>query len=653
MLKKLLASTIIIFALMLVPVLAADLVVSNEVNTAATVNPGATLQGSFKITNTGASAISNIAIDVLNPLTGPGGTISASQISFQPNIVVSLPSAGSQTVQFTLNVPQGQAPGLYVGTVEATDGGSNTAPVSLEITVPSKPGINVVASSISVSAQADDTRTTTFQIINTGNAPLSLDSSSFSHNINLTDDDGDVINVEFDPQFTSLAAGQTGNVRLNVDVENNVDINTYDGTVTVSSGSVSDTFNLAINVQPEVCKDGPVGDLRINIRDPDDNDDFAPGDTINFDVDVENDDDDDHDITVTAILYNLDTDDNIEEVDSDEINIDDGDEENFEFDLEIPTGDEVNEDDEYVIYIKAYEDGNEDEQCEQDELSIDIQRERNDVRVDDASVSPSIVSCGESTEFSVDVVNVGSRNQDDVYVQLKESSLGINQRSEEFELDDGDSNDNDATKRFTVRVPSDAKAGSYLVEASVYYDSADESASEFVTLEVVCDGGQPSDNDDEDNTPTPSVPVSIEVIDSQITSSGSSFSIPVKVTNNGNAQKTFMVSLDNVADWASPVSEKTLTLNAGQASTLYFYVTADEDASGRQSASVNVKSSGAVVASETISVDLGSAEESGNFFGSVGSFVKDNSTIFWIIGNLVLIVLIVLFLKVLFTKRKN
>lgn len=659
MLKKMLASILIAFVLILTPVAANDLVVSNEVNTIATVNPGTSLQGSFRITNTGASALTNVAISVLNPLTGPAGTISASQISLQPNLVSTLASGASQPIGFTINIPSGQAPGLYVGTIEVSDGGSNSVPVSLEITVASKPGINVVESNVVMTGQSDDTVTKDIQVENTGNAPLS--SLSFTHNINLSDSDGDFITVTFSPQFTSLNPGQKGTVRIDADIGQDVDLDSYSGVVTVTSGSLSDTFNLDIRVQPEVCSDGPVGHLDIDVKDPDNGDDFAPGDTMNIKVRVDNNDNEDHDITVTAFLYNIDQDDNLEEVDSDEVNINDKDDDTFDFDLEIPTDpDVVSEDDNYVLFVKAYEDGNEDEECEQDEIDIEIKREKDDVRIQDTSVSPSTVMCGESAEFSVDVENVGSNNQKDVYVELKESELSIDERSDEFDLDDGDSgSDSEARKRFTVRIPDDARAKSYLVEASVTYNDGDESASEFITLDVTCDdSANNGGNDDDDGTTLPPETVSIEVADAQITTSGNTFSIPVKVTNNDNTRQTLRVTLDNLEDWASPVSEKVITLNPNQGSTIYFYVTADEDVAGRQSATVNVKdASDDVVASETLSVNLGEEATTGgegsNFFGSVGSFIKDNSTVFWIIGNLVLIVLVVLFLKVLFTKRKN
>src|SRR3989344_51796 len=639
---------------------AADLTITDTVNaTGVSVNPAESFSGSFKVNNVNpAETISNIDISSTS-FSGPN-TIPASAIVFSPDPISSIVPNGTQSVSFTVTMPTYQIPGFYAGTVTAADSLGNTTSMPLSFTVNTLQKVEVTDHSASapliLTGEEDNIVSGTFTIKNSGNVDLSFSDASITHNVDLSDPDGDNITLTFSSIPATLTPGSTDQITATASIANNVDIDTYSGTVTITSAASSANFSLEVRVQPEVCEDGVVGNLDLTIEDPDNGDEFAPGETIELDVSVENNDNDELDVIVTAFLYNINEDDNIVEEDSETIEISDGDEESFTLDLVLPLNGNLNDEDEYKIFIKSYEDGDEDQNCDEDSIDIDIEREKHDTRVDDFTLSPSIVSCGDVVEAEIDIVNIGSSNEDDVYVELKNSELELSEKSEEFDLDNGNDKDNDATQRMTFTVPQDASEKTYQIEAIVYYDDGDEKTSKFATLSVE-DCGAAEEPEEQDSTELPKA--DIEVLSSSIEAKDNSFSVPVKITNNEASQETYTVDMSNIADWAEPVSAKTLTLNAAQSSTLYFYVKANKDTYGKQSATISVKDqAGKTLTTQTLALDLGEKPsepvETSTFDTLKGYFSSNgsSSTVFWIVLDVVLVIVAIVFLKVLFTRKK-
>lgn len=653
----------VFFVLAATFVSAADLTVTDTVNTIGiSVNPGASFSGSFKLNNINtAEAISNIDLSA-STFTGPN-TIPATAASFSPDPITSLAPNASQTVTFTMTMPANQLPGFFTGELKANDPLLNSTATPISFTVNSLSKLEVTDYSTStplkLTGEEDSIVSNTFTIKNSGNVDLALSTSSFTHNIDLTDGDNHNITLSFSSIPTILTPGATDAVTVTADIPNNMGVDVYSGIVTVASGTAAANFTLEISVQPEVCQDGPIGQLSIDINDPDNNDEFAPGEIIELDIDVDNNDNDQMDVGVTAFLYNIDQDNNIIEEDSKVIEIGDDDSENFNLELQLPLDGDLDESDKYKLFVKAYEDGDEDKNCAEDSIDIEIKREKHDTRIDEVALSPSIVSCGEVVESNIDVVNIGSSDENDVYVVLKNIELGLNEKSGEFKLDNGNDKDNDASESITFTVPSDADEKVYQIEAIVNYNDDKNDNSKFVALTVEdCGEEEPTDT----TTGAPDE-AGIEVLASSIEAKGSTFSIPIKITNNADEQKTYSIGMANVVDWAEEPSDKTLTLNGQQSSTVYFYVKANKDVSGKQSATVNVKDSatGKISATQTITLDLGeqaaaqlAPTDNTNVWDTIkGYFTGSNATVFWVILDVVLVVVAILVIKLLFMKKKQ
>lgn len=481
--------------------------------------------------------------------------------------------------------------------------------------------------------------------------------------IKATDADNDVMTISVDSETplpdgatftqTSSAAGEVI-YKLTWEPDSSEwDFNGFTLTFIADDGTADPTTSqdVTIRVYPDFC-DRDDDDLlmtKIDIGDLDyDDDEYMIGDQV--DITVENVEamEDLENVQAKICLYNVDTEEEIDCWDSDdEYDIDDNDKEDFEVSFEIPNVEEVGKKDEYWFFaIIEAEDADEgDARCFYDYDKLDIEREKYDVLITEMVVSPSTVSCGEEFQIIVDLENVGSKDDDSVYVKFLEQSLGLDERSLTYTLENYDDRDNDATVRETFMVPMDATEKDYSIEAVVYFDDGDQTKSAFQTITVTgCTPVEPE-------KPVTEL-ITLSVMDPSII--GNAFSIPVQVSNQGDNFIQYTMELTNTEAWAEPANAISVALDAGQSSTYYFYVNKKEDVTGVQGATIVLKSGTKVIKSQSLSVDTGATEGSKVTGGAVFSGLKNvDSKVFWIIGDIVLIVLALFFIKLLFTSRKK
>ncbi len=255
--------------------------------------------------------------------------------------------------------------------------------------------------------------------------------------------------------------------------------------IAIDSGGMESRETITItvnNVQlPSQFDDAPQcfdkdENIKIRIKEPDDNDDFEIGELINIEIEVENEFEKDLDFDVEVHLYDLYEEESLED-DKKDAEIDDGDEEEFEFELEIPH--DIDEDNKFAIYVYVE---NEEDRCNSDFVEIKIEREDEAVVIDSFVISPSEVSPGNDVEFEVKVSNIGEEEQD-VVIEIVNLELGLNLESDKFfELGEYDDNDDSETRRFIFTIPDDADNGEYEIQTRVHFSG--EVVSESETLVV-------------------------------------------------------------------------------------------------------------------------------------------------------------------------
>tara|TARA_Y100000310_G_scaffold345778_1_gene469729 strand:- start:4637 stop:6595 length:1959 start_codon:yes stop_codon:yes gene_type:complete len=644
----------LVFILFLVNLVYAAGDVTIDPITTVSVNPSATATFSVVVNNTGSSSISSVTL-TSTALSCTTGTCSGESIT-APTIttLTDISASSSKTRNFTISTPI-KLTGSYIGNVTATDASnsSNTDTISYTLVINSIDDLDVLTYSnstpLTITSEDDETKTATFDVKNIGSTSFGITTSEITFtSSDFEDNDGDNITLSFSGLDSSVTPDTTDTVTITADIPNKMDLGTYDGTINVQdSTGANDTFKLEVKIQPEICEDGIVRDgdsttksqafLQIDVNEPDDGDEFKPGETIDVEVDVENEDDDQLDVIVEVLLYNLDEGDKIVSEKSSSVEIDDDDSEDFTISLKVPEDANLDENDEYIIYVKAYESGDEDENCNEEEVELDLEKDDHDVVVEDISLSPSSVICGGSVTVTVDLENLGSSNEDDTFVEVRNTLLSLTQKTAEFDLDEED----DDTKRLTFTVPTNIKSGTYDVEAIVTFDDEDEENSNFATLTVTC--GDEVETTNGGTTETSAVTLNV----GEVSTKEDTFSVPLEITNNGNTKATYTIEVANVGDWANSVSDKTLTLNAGQKGTVFVFLEAQDDASGKRSATVNIKENNNVVTSKSLTFDLGETSGSGFDLGGIGS-----NTIFWIIVDILAILVVLYVIKIIFIPKK-
>ena len=166
----------------------------------------------------------------------------------------------------------------------------------------------------------------------------------------------------------------------------------------------------------------------------------------------------------------------VESIDEDGIDVDEGESERVELTLKIPTN--TDEEDEFIVYVRA-EAENDLEHCNEESVSIKIKRDRHKVVVEEFVLSPYTIKCGQDITADVWIKNIGKKDED-VKVVLESPELHIFEETLEFELE----TDRKDESLFKVRIPEGIEAGEYNIRARVMFDG--EYEEETRELIVVC-----------------------------------------------------------------------------------------------------------------------------------------------------------------------
>ncbi|MEK6937084.1 MAG: putative S-layer protein [Nanoarchaeota archaeon] len=634
-----------------------DLTVTDIVNPTAG-NPGASVAGSFKVNNVGTGTVSGIVF-VKNDLVqaaDPTKKILNGQISFNPATIASLSAGQSNTVTSTVAIPNATRPGTYTGSVEVRDGATtpaHSATFSLSVVVNSFPQLSVDSftdtTPLEIKEEQGETATGTFVIRNTGNADLS--NLNINHNITLTDNDNDVITLTFTGLPASLAVGASSTITVNANIDEDVDFGTYSGLVTVKDNVLQNalkTFKLDIKVEPRICEDGvrsdgrPGGDnIRIEIKEPGTSDRFSPGEEIKVELRVRNNDNEDHDVVVEGFLYDLDDNDLLVDVDpTDSIEVKDGEREDFELTVEVPI--DVDIDHEIVLFVKAYEEDAEDENCGEERRDLNLRRERHSVIIDKITFTPSTLACSETFDAVVELHNIGTSDETDVTVRLFDNELKIDQVSSAVNLDKFDDKDDEATVRFRdIRIPDNAQKKQYQVESILSF--RDDTKSKFTTLTI--------NRCEEETTSNVEGQGTLQALVSSFAlGEGESFTVPVSITNTEKEAVQFTLEMQNTEDFAQGAAPKSIALSPGQSETVFFNLRTKEGlVEGKYTGVVVLKAGNEVVDTKSFTVDV---QKTGLLDGFTTTGLS-GTKVFWIIADVILVVIAIFFLKLIFGSKKK
>lgn len=616
-------------------------------------NPGVTVTIDVNVTNAGDAKINEIQISSTN-LVGKV-TIPAPA----PVKITNLVNGTSQLKSLTLSVPYVPY-GDYTGIITAVDTSNpnNKDTINYTVTVRYVAGLAIDVSTITLTGKGGSSETETFVVKNTGSITLTNFATLLS-NVHLGDSNKNNISVSFSNLPASLAPGEQREVTVNADIPSKQEYGSYYTDVEVNAQGellfVKDTFRLNIKIQPEICDKGVVGDIELDVTSPENNDEFSIGENIHVEADVNNNGADNMNIIVEAQLYDTKDSKVVKTVKSEAIKVKDGDSETFYLDVPIPTN--LDEEDSYAVYIKAYEKGNEEKNCNEESIDVDIVRESHLVITDNVAFMPASAACGDSVNAEVNVKNVGSNDESDVSVRLRNSQLKLDQKSEYFDLDQYGGSDDEAVKTFTFNVPIDAKEDKYPIEVIVTFDDGEKSYSTVGFLEVK--GNCVEQQKEVGVINGSNVGVVLHFDTSTAVKSGTAFTVPVELTNYEQAASVYNIVLDNIDDWAAKTTPQQLKLWPGQSSIAYFNLYVNEDAiSGKHTLTVNIFSGSRLIKSQNLAVDVvgkGATQktETTSLFniGNLPISTEKIPIIFWLIADMVLLLIALFFIKLIMSRR--
>src|SRR3989344_1107054 len=136
------------------------------------------------------------------------------------------------------------------------------------------------------------------------------------------------------------------------------------------------TFNVTARDNNDIddCISGETGNLKIRIIEPDESENFELGETIDVEVEVANLGDKTRDVVVDVSLYNVDEENTISQEDSDDERLSPGEDENFDIEFKIPTKARgIDNDDEFILFVKAFDEDSEKGACEEEAVDIDLE----------------------------------------------------------------------------------------------------------------------------------------------------------------------------------------------------------------------------------------------------------------------------------------
>ena len=456
-----------------------------------------------------------------------------------------------------------------------------------------------VSTPSTITAIEGETKTTSFTITNDGNETLSNLAISLNSTSTSTLTDGtNTITINFNQTSIQNFLNQTSEtITVNATIPSDFDIGTYKAIIDLNGDSITKTASFDIVVDPNVCSDGKKGnDFSVDIQNPDSGDDFKPGDLMDIEADVSNDGSDDMDVKVEASLWDMDKGKKIAYVRSDEQNIDEDSDETFNLELQLPyTG--FDADNNYKLFVKAYESGNEDDNCNYESQSQNLELEDDEVIIEKFTLTPNIVNCGDQVTAAVDVLNIGTNDQDDVTVKILNTELKLDKSSSAFSLDQYGDSDDDMTETFIFTIPETSQEKDYSITAAVYSDGPSNSQTQ--SLKVMCEAAQQTATATTSTTGSLSTPLTLKSA-----SIGSTLPFSYVITNPSAQSQTYSLELTPLGAWASPQSQ-TVTVGAGQASSFTLNVPISTNiAEGTYSASVKLLSSGNILDTKSLSVEL-------------------------------------------------
>lgn len=415
-----------------------------------------------------------------------------------------------------------------------------------------------------------------------------------------------------------------------------------------ATGSVSGEATKAFNFEgSSFCEFSNQGNLKVTVKDIKvTSDSFGKDnkwfvfDTVEVKVEIRNSGREDiEDVVLEWGLYNTQSKKWTIEVDEeDEFDIDKGDRESIT--IKFKLDDSMDEDLEdlskgkYIFYVRAtgeIADGTHEGEstCASDSEEGELMLEKNFVVLYNLK-APEVSQCGSEAHISGDVWNIGSKDQEDIYLKIYNRELGIDEEIQIGDLDSFESTDFD----LILQLPEDIVEKAYYLTITVYnednkvYKNKDDKESKS-SLQLNVQGN------------CAVAKASVTAVLESGGQAGKEMIVKATIKNTGKKTSSYSLNVGGYTGWASSATldKSSLTLNAGQSEDVLLTFNVKRDALGNNLFTLDVLSGNELIVSQPVQVEITKKKFSlfgGNLFSGENKYV-------WGIGllNLILIILII------------
>lgn len=214
--------------------------------------------------------------------------------------------------------------------------------------------------------------------------------------------------------------------------------------------------------------ENPDSTISLDIENPDDGDDFEVGETINGEVNIENNFDEKKEFELRVVLYDLSEDKEIETFKQD-VKLKSSKDKTIEFEIQTP--EDLDEENDYYIYVKAEDEDNK-SICNEEYIEISFEIPEEKVVIDDVKITPTSVYEGYEIVIDTTLENIG---EDDVQGKIKIEIIGLNisTQTETFEIEGKGGDDDKITKKLYLKIPEETKKGIYNLRISSLFAQGD------------------------------------------------------------------------------------------------------------------------------------------------------------------------------------
>ena len=450
-------------------------------------------EGIINITNIGNETL-NITINsnnnILNLISGPNTL----KINLNETNITNLLESETRTISY--NYTTNISPGNYTGILYFVNDNNNSNNKSIDFNIEVLPQqqtttneynfkIDGVDDTIIVYGELDDTVSKTITIINNGNKTL----HDFQFDVtDLEGDDDEIRSNDIDwitDEGFDLAKNEEKNFRFEIDIDDDIEVDTYEGILTIRTNEITKNYTLKVKVQG--------GDYDINILDNSldvRNGELEiygePGEYVTgYEFRVKNEGDFDvrnlyvkldGDLTKESGIGTLDS--SIVTFSPSTFDLDKNDDKDVDVKIRIP--EDANSGD-YLGDIEVYNENDE----KMDDISLRLNVIGDLYIYEDITLSKDKVKPGDYLEVTIPLKNKGNSILRNVKItgyiyDIDSINSDLTEKTENFVINTGEK----VEKKLRFKIPEEAIDGSKSLEIRVEYDGGNE-INEIVTFDVV------------------------------------------------------------------------------------------------------------------------------------------------------------------------